>query len=383
MYILNVANVLGDNATIDYAESTYIMVNNLSVSMGQSLPEGYSQGKNPEEKEKRRPDCMTMLEARQQSVNSLVCVGLDTDLPLISSVNFDTETLSLGERFASALSGYGDSDLMRYFNTENIKATYDLVCAYKLNAAYYESEAVRGMDALWYSIHYIQKYHPGIPVICDSKVGDIRKTNEKYAKKIFDVLEADAVTINPWAGLTYQESSQPAQDIIEPFVKRKEKGVFIWCKSSNPAAGQIQDLPVDLRRISRQYKDSFGDILELAEIVRQNVVPVYQILAFVAARYCNDNGNVGVIAGSTYPEAIGIIRKIVGDNMPILIPAVGRQHGNVEESVRNGLNSRGTGVLMSASSSIIYASDGPDFSRVARREAEKLRNEINLYRQAA
>ncbi|MDO8573374.1 MAG: orotidine-5'-phosphate decarboxylase [Candidatus Daviesbacteria bacterium] len=196
------------------------------------------------------------------------------------------------------------------FDKSIIDQTHDLVCAYKPNAAFYkEAELQKTVD-------YIKSNHPDIPIILDAKRGDIGNTNEAYVKAIFDDLGADAVTVHPYLG----------KESLGPFLKRADKGIFVLVKTSNPGAGEFQDLEV-------------GDRL------------LYQV---VAEHVKNWGSNLGVVVGATYPEELKKVREIVGD-MPILVPGIGAQGGNLKAVIKNGLNSQKQGLIISSSRGIIFA----------------------------
>ena len=256
--------------------------------------------------------------------NSLVCVGLDSDL----------------ERIPEHLRKK-DTPLLE-FNKAIIESTADLVCAYKPQIAYYSASGSE--KELEMTIEYIHKNHPEKPVILDAKRGDIGATAEMYAKEAFDRYKADALTVNPYMGL----------DTLEPFLERKEKGVIVLCRTSNPGARDIQDLEL-------------------------NGKTLYEYIAHTAASKWNYNGNVLLVIGATYPDELREIRSIVGD-MPFLVPGIGAQGGDVQKAVTSGKNSKGTGMIINSSRGIIYASTGSDFAEAARSAAKRLRDEINQYR---
>lgn len=207
------------------------------------------------------------------------------------------------------------------FDKSIIDQTHDLVSAYKPNAAFYESSGARGLEDLKKTIEYIHQNYPDIPVILDAKRGDIGNTNEEYARAIFDELGADAVTIHPYLG----------KKSLEPFLKRTDKGIFVLVRTSNPGAGEFQDLTVENK-------------------------PLYQVVAEHITRDWNANGNLAVVVGATYPEELKEVRKIVGD-MPILVPGIGAQGGDLEGTIKNGLNSKNMGLIISSSRGIILAPD--------------------------
>lgn len=198
------------------------------------------------------------------------------------------------------------------FDKSIINLTCDLVCAYKPNAAFYKEAQLQK------TLSYIKDTRPDIPVILDAKRGDIGNTNEGYAKAVFDELGADALTVHPYLG----------KESLQPFLERADKGIFVLVKTSNPGAGEFQDLIVDDK-------------------------PLYRVVA----EHVKDWGeNVGVVVGATYPEELKKVREIVGD-MPILIPGVGAQGGDVS-LLKAGLNSKGEGIIVSSSRGIIFA-DNP------------------------
>ncbi len=204
------------------------------------------------------------------------------------------------------------------FNKKIIDATNDLVCAYKPNAAFYEAEGTAGLEALKQTVEYIKEKNPNIPIILDAKRGDVSSTNEAYVKAIFDDLGVDAVTVSPYLG----------QESLEPFLKRTDKGILVLVKTSNPGAGEFQDLEVKGK-------------------------PFYQVVAEHVKNW-NTNNNLGVVVGATYPEERKIVRRIVGD-MPILAPGVGAQGGDLENTIKNGLDSQKQGLIINFSRGISSA----------------------------
>ena len=255
---------------------------------------------------------------------SLVCVGLDPEI----------------ERFPPQV--VDQPSPIFHFNKAIIDATADLVCAYKPQFAHYA--AYEAEDQLERTIDYIQSTYPGIPVILDSKRGDVGNTAERYAIEAFERYHADAVTVNPYLG----------GDSMEPFLKYEDKGVIILCRTSNPGAGDLQDLEVGGRR-------------------------VFHIVADLAARRWNTRGNCALVVGATYPRELAEVREIVG-NMPFLVPGVGAQGGDVAQAVQSGQNAAGAGLMISSSRSILYASSGEDFVSAARAATLKLRDQINASR---
>ena len=249
---------------------------------------------------------------------SLLCVGLDPDPKLMP-----------------------DKVGVFAFNKAIIDTTSDLVCAYKLNLAFYEALEVEGFDALKGTIKYIPN---DIPVIGDAKRGDIGNTAKAYAKAIFANLNFDAATVNPYLGF----------DSIEPFIQYTDKGVFILCRTSNAGAADFQALPC-------KAGDSYR--------------PLFEIVALKAAQW-NVHGNIGLVVGATYPEELRLIRQNHPD-MPLLIPGIGAQGGDLALTIRYGVDAHGEKAIINSSRQIIYASQEKDFAQAARRVASSLRDQIN------
>lgn len=227
------------------------------------------------------------------------------------------------------------------FNKSIIDATADFVCAFKPQAAHYEEAGVLGWKALIQTRVYLLKKYPHIPVILDAKRADIGSTNESYASAIFDKMKFDAVTVHPYLG----------REAMEPFLKRKDKGIIVLARTSNPGAGEFQD------------------------IENENGQPLYLTVAKKVAKDWNKNGNCCLVVGATYPKELAEIRKAVGD-IPFLIPGIGAQGGDVEKTVKAGRDSKNQGMIIHSSRSIIFASSGPDFADAARQETIKLTNQI-------
>ncbi len=270
------------------------------------------------------------LDAIVEKNNSLVSVGLDSDLAKIP------QYIKAGKNPQFA------------FNKAIIDATHDLVCACKPNSAYYEAQGAGGIEELKMTCDYVRAQYPEIVMILDAKRADIGNTNEGYVRYVFDYLGADAVTLHPYLG----------KEALKPFLDRKDKGCFILCRTSNPGAGEFQDLAFDS-----------GD---------QNI-KLYQQVAKNVAEHWNYNGNCGLVVGATYPDELSIVRRLA-KNIPILIPGVGAQGGDVEKTVKAGVDSCGRNAIINSSRGIIFASNAADFAKNAREETEKLKNNINRYR---
>jgi orotidine-5'-phosphate decarboxylase len=269
---------------------------------------------------------MAQLAAAWARNDSLVCVGLDPEI----------------ERFPARVAEHASPIFQ--FNRAIIDATADLVCAYKPQFAHYA--AYEAEDQLERTIEYIHRAYPGVPVILDSKRGDIGNTAERYAIEAFERYGADAVTVNPYLG----------GDSLEPFLRREDRGVVVLCRTSNAGARDLQDLPV-------------GD----------GGRRLYHAVAQLTASRWNTRGNCLLVVGATYPRELAEIRQIVGE-MPLLVPGVGAQGGDVAQVVRNGQTPAGTGLIVSSSRGILYASNGDDFAAAARAAALALREQINAHR---
>ena len=236
----------------------------------------------------------------------------------------------------------GDPEAIFKFNKAIIDATHDLVCAYKPQIAYFAAEAAE--TALEQTIRYIQTHYPHIPIILDSKRGDIGSTAEKYAQEAFERYRVDAVTVNPYLGY----------DSVKPFVEYAEKGVIILCRTSNATAADIQDIDIGGEKL-------------------------YQRVASLVQNEWNYNANCLLVVGATWPSQMASIRNSLG-NMPFLVPGVGSQGGDIKSMVEAGKTADGLGLIISSSRAVLYASAGEDFASAAREVVLNLREEINRYR---
>lgn len=309
-----------------------------------------------------------MLEERW-SQGKFVCVGLDSDfakIPKSAHVREARDKYTTFLVFSKTIIG---------FNYAIVEATKDLVCAYKLNLAFYEAYGTEGIDILEETISDIRNLAPKVPVILDAKFGDTFNTNKGYVKFAFDHLRADAVTVHPYMG----------GESLEPFFVRKNNGIFVLCRTSNPGAGEFQDRNVEVRSYDEAKRlkiDSAISWYMNGGGVGDSQVPTIPLWSYVAhsvAHAWNKNGNCGLVVGATFPDKLGRVRKIVGD-MPILIPGIGAQGGDLEKTVKAGKDSRGQGMIINSSRGIVFASRRSTFAEAARRETEKLHNLINQYR---
>jgi orotidine-5'-phosphate decarboxylase len=272
---------------------------------------------------------ITTLKQRWQTANSLVCIGLDPE----------------PGKFPAKFTG--NPDAIFTFCRDIADATAEYACAFKPQIAHFAAQGAE--DALQRLIAHLHAVHPDIPVILDAKRGDIGSTARQYAAEAFDRYRADAATVNPYLG----------RDSVLPFLDREDRGVVILCRTSNPGAADLQDLVV---------RDGGGKERSL-----------YQHVAETVARDWNDHGNCALVVGATWPAQLREVRAIVGE-MPLLVPGVGAQGGDVEAVVTNAKTADGTGLIVSSSRAILYASNGDDYADAAREAAKTLRDEINRHR---
>ena len=272
------------------------------------------------------------LNAAWTANNSLLCVGLDPD-PAKFPAQFK-----------------GQPDAIFDFCTSIVDATADLVCCFKPQIAYFAAQ--RAEDQLEALIAHIHAKHPGIPVILDAKRGDIGSTAEQYAVEVFERYRADAITVNPYMG----------RDSVDPYLAYPDKGVILLCRTSNPGGSDLQFLNV-------------GEANQPEKL--------YERVARLVASEWNSTGQCALVVGATFPGEIARVREIVGD-MPLLVPGIGAQGGDVEATVRAGrtsqANTPGRGLMINSSRAILYASKGEDYAEAARRVAEETRDTINRYR---
>ena len=257
------------------------------------------------------------LDAACEANRSLLCVGLDPD-PQLMPVDDVFE-----------------------FNRAIVDATCDLVCAYKPNMAFYEALGLHGLKALGETISHIRIVCPETIIIADAKRGDVGHVSDAYASAMFDHWGVDVVTVHGYMG----------RDSVEPFVSRDGRGAFVLCRTSNPGAIDFQDM-----------KSSEN-------------MPLYQRVAGTVGGW-GFNGSLGLVVGATYPEEMKAVRRIC-PSLPILIPGVGSQAGDLRQAVANGTDASGRRAVINASRSVIYAGSGPDYAKAARREAMRLRDIIN------
>ncbi len=271
---------------------------------------------------------ITLLKSRWQE-GYFLCVGLDSDY----------------EKLPERLREKPVEDALFEFNREIIRETAPYCCAFKPNIAFYEGYGPEGLSALIKTNRFIREQYPAHPIILDAKRADIGNTNTGYVKAAFEIFQAHAVTVHRYLG----------REALEPFLAKKERGVIVLCHTSNPGAGEFQELKI-------------------------NGEELYKVVAAKVNREWNYNGNCGLVVGATFPEQLAEVRRIAGD-LPILIPGIGAQGGDLEQTVICGLNSVGQGIIVNASRSVIYASNGDNFARAAAAEAARLTAEIRRAQQ--
>ncbi len=269
------------------------------------------------------------------------------DAGLFVSVGLDPDWERLPESLRAAAGEHPSDDAkagaVLRFCTAIVDATADLACAFKPNAAFFERFGAPGLAALGAVLRHIRAAAPDVPVIYDAKRGDIGSTNAGYVEDAFDRLGADAITVHPYLG----------RESLGPFLGRADRGTIVLVRTSNPGGGEFQDL------------DVAGE-------------PLYRAVARRVADHWNGKNNCAVVVGATYPAELAAVRAIVGD-MPILIPGVGAQGGDVRLTVRAGRDARGRGMIVNSSRGIVYASQGDDFAEAARAETERLTGEIRSH----
>lgn len=265
------------------------------------------------------------LAAAWQKNDSLLCVGLDPD----------------PARFPAHLKGRDDA--IFEFCKGIVDATADLVCSFKPQIAYFAAR--RAEDQLEALIAHIHAKHPGIPVILDAKRGDIGSTAEQYAVESFERFQADAITVNPYMG----------RDSVEPYLAWPDKGVILLCRTSNPGGSDLQFLDV-----------GGGEKL-------------FERVARLVATEWNTTGQCALVVGATFPAEIARVRELTG-TLPLLVPGIGAQGGDIEATVKAGKTLGGTGLMINSSRAILYAGQGEDYADAARQAALETRDAINRYR---
>ena len=271
---------------------------------------------------------MNALETAWQQRNSLLCVGLDPD----------------PAKFPAHLQGRPDA--IFEFCKAIVDATADLVCCFKPQIAYFAAH--RAEDQLEALIAHIHAVHPATPVILDAKRGDIGSTAEQYAIEAFERFKADAITVNPYMG----------RDSVDPYLAWPDKGVILLCRTSNPGGSDLQFLEVD---------------------TPHGRMKLYEHVARTVADDWNAGGNCALVVGATFPAEIARVRELTGD-MPLLVPGIGAQGGDIAATLAAGRTADGTGLMINSSRAVLYAGKGEDFADAARKVALDTRDAINAQR---
>ncbi|MEO8581812.1 MAG: orotidine-5'-phosphate decarboxylase [Patescibacteria group bacterium] len=262
---------------------------------------------------------LSKLHQRVDKSNSVLCIGPDADITKLPSQFLKQK--------------YPQFEFSKWI----IEQTHEYVCAFKPNLAFFEATGDQGIAELKMTMEYLQEHHQDIFTIADAKRADIGSTNEGYVKSIFDWFGFDAVTLHPYLG----------QEALQPFLEREDKVSIILCRTSNPGAPEFQDLKIEGKEL-------------------------WRIIAEHVSRMWNIRDNCMLVVGATYPEELAEVRKIVGE-MTLLIPGIGAQGGDIEKSVKAGMNSQRTGLVISTSRAVIFASD-------PKQAAQQLSDEINQFR---
>jgi orotidine-5'-phosphate decarboxylase len=270
------------------------------------------------------PNFTLSLKQSWRRSGSLLCVGLDPD----------------PGRMPPQLAGRPDAILR--FCTAIVDATADLVCAFKPQIAYFAAE--RAEDQLEALIEHIRSHHPEVPVVLDAKRGDIGPTAQQYAREAFERYGADAVTVSPYLGY----------DSIEPYLEHAGRGVILLCRTSNAGGSDLQSLDVGGERL-------------------------YERVARLAATRWNRSGQLGLVVGATFPQELARVRALAPE-LPLLVPGIGVQGGDVAATVAAGCDLGGAGMMINSSRAILYAGSGESFAEAARQAAARTRDTINRYR---
>ncbi len=301
---------------------------------------------------------LKMLEARWAK-EKFVCIGLDSEVRKIPEVVWNND------RHANV------GGIIVKFNTAIVDATADLVAAYKLNLAFYIANCEEGIRALRSTVSYIGRVAPDVPIILDGKFADIGNTNSGYVEFAFGYLGVDAITVNPYLG----------GKALMPFLGETDKGIIVLCRTSNEGAGEFQDREVEIGVEEAEFFNQ-ANVRYRTDAQGKHHTFLFLHVAYQVYREWNRENNCALVVGATVPEELGEVRRLVGE-MPILIPGVGAQGGDIQKAVVAGVDSRAKGMLINLSRGIIFASQGEDFAEAARKSTERYHNTINQYRKEA
>lgn len=255
--------------------------------------------------------------------DSLLMVGLDPD----------------PRRFPAELAGKPDA--IRTFCQTIIDATAPYVCGFKPQIAYFSAH--RAEDQLEDVCQYIREHYPHLPIVLDAKRGDIGSTAGQYAREAFERYRVDAVTVNPYLG----------RDSVQPYLDYGDRGVIILCRTSNVGGADLQDMRL------------------------ANGTPLYLHVADQVARVWNTTGQCALVVGATFPEEIAHVRRRIGD-MPLLVPGIGIQGGDIQAAVTAGRTANGTGMMINSARAILYAGTDENWAQAAARTARATRSAIRM-----
>jgi orotidine-5'-phosphate decarboxylase len=267
---------------------------------------------------------LNKLEHAWQDAQSMLMVGLDPDVA----------------RIPAELAGQPNAIFK--FCAEIVDVCAPFVCGFKPQIAYFAATGAESQ--LEMLCQHIKSRHPNLPIVLDAKRGDIGATAEQYAREAFDRYGADAVTINPYMGF----------DSAQPYLERQDKGVIVLCRTSNAGGADLQELEVD-------------------------GVPLYLKVAAMVAERWNAHQQCGLVVGATFPAEIARVRAVVGNRMPLLVPGIGAQGGDIAATCAAGCNADGTGMMINSSRAVLYASKGDDWREAAAQMAMQTRNDINAH----
>ncbi len=288
------------------------------------------------------------------NAGKFVCVGIDPRMDMIPP----------------SIAGATDASKLELFCLQITRATAQQALAIKPNLAFFLRAGGRGIDVLRYLCNLVRIQFPEVVLILDAKYGDIGDTNEASAEFAFDLLGVDAVTLNPYVG----------RQAHEPFLRHADKGCIFLVKTSDPGAAEYQDqfVLVQDEQLNKIEKTATGEILRphWAGNRRGATFKFHQLVAHQITHGWNTCGNCGVVVGATYPGDLSTVRTIVGGAMPILIPGIGAQGGDLMATVNEGMGSGGHGMVINASRSLIHASTDDDFAEAAARATLVLSQQI-------
>ena len=250
---------------------------------------------------------------------SLVCVGLDSELAL------------LPERFL------GEPEPQFAFNRWIVEETREFTGVYKINAAFYEARGAEGVREMERTVEWLRSECPDAVTICDAKRADIGNTNRGYVESVFERMGFDAITLHPYLG----------SEALKPFLERDDKLNIVLCRTSNPGAGELQDLAL-------------------------NGKPLWQHVATQVSEKWNARGNCALVVGATWPEEMRTVRALAPE-LPLLVPGIGAQGGDVNAVVNAGLDANGVGLMISSSRAILFAADPKAAARTLHEQIEAAR----------